>query len=676
MYFNMALENVKRSFKEYWIYFITLTIGVCIFYSFNALDVQEAISQIGKNENTIILSFFKAIKMSSFTVALGLGFMMIYINSYIFRSRTKEFATYMTLGMGSVDISKVLLIETSVVAAISLVVGIGVGFLTSQGIGFMVVRGLGIDKFIIAISPKGVVTTIRYFLVLHIFNGLYSLIKLRKMNIAEGVKGKSEGKEIILKGALVYVIELITALLLIGFCYGVMFGRLGGGFNVLALMMNHIRGFYEEPGLILAVLAGITGTMLFFHGLSCLVYIWLNRFSLSGIRLFSLSQISRRVGTNVIGISIVCVMMVIAITALSFGVTYKVAIDKEFNNGFPYDASIELTGYREFANSPEEYINNIGYKFGADEEVLYLSEYSVVNDKFINKEMAIKDVFPASIDHGIIGFIKLSDYNNVREFNGKNQVKIKGNEILVYTRDKGSIENFNMLISANKPLTILGKDFNIKELKNENIGYINDYINGRGSTTIIIDDSNSSMLVEMRGILNVNYSSRNEERAKKLVNYITCNMKIPSSGHCGVGTVVKNEIYKERISIQIDFIYNCVFIGLVFLMGSMTILAMHLIVNTEENISSYRTLKKLGAGNNSIYRGLLLQIGAYFLVPLILAYSHSIVAMEILKVNLFEYNLKIFLSSVPIVFIVVFIIYGLYFIATYIVCKNIVKKNI
>lgn len=40
---KLALNNVKKSMKNYLIYFITLTFGVTILYTFNSLDNDIAI---------------------------------------------------------------------------------------------------------------------------------------------------------------------------------------------------------------------------------------------------------------------------------------------------------------------------------------------------------------------------------------------------------------------------------------------------------------------------------------------------------------------------------------------------------------------------------------------------------------------------------------------------------
>ena len=42
MFSKLALRNVRRSFRDYGVYLLTLTFGVCLFYTFNSIDGQGA----------------------------------------------------------------------------------------------------------------------------------------------------------------------------------------------------------------------------------------------------------------------------------------------------------------------------------------------------------------------------------------------------------------------------------------------------------------------------------------------------------------------------------------------------------------------------------------------------------------------------------------------------------
>ena len=46
MYSKIAFKNVKKSFKDYTIYFFTLMLAVCIFYTFNSIESQKAIISV------------------------------------------------------------------------------------------------------------------------------------------------------------------------------------------------------------------------------------------------------------------------------------------------------------------------------------------------------------------------------------------------------------------------------------------------------------------------------------------------------------------------------------------------------------------------------------------------------------------------------------------------------
>ena len=42
MLFKISLRNIKKSMKDYAVYFFTLIVGVSVFYIFNAIETQSA----------------------------------------------------------------------------------------------------------------------------------------------------------------------------------------------------------------------------------------------------------------------------------------------------------------------------------------------------------------------------------------------------------------------------------------------------------------------------------------------------------------------------------------------------------------------------------------------------------------------------------------------------------
>lgn len=105
----MSVKNIRKSIKDYTIYFLTLILGVAIFYMFNSLDSQEAMLVVNSSTRQIVKLMVGMINYVSVFVAVILGFLIVYANNFLIKRRKREFGLYMTLGMGKRQISGILL---------------------------------------------------------------------------------------------------------------------------------------------------------------------------------------------------------------------------------------------------------------------------------------------------------------------------------------------------------------------------------------------------------------------------------------------------------------------------------------------------------------------------------------------------------------------------------------
>ena len=140
MLFKLSIKNMKKSFKDYAIYFITLVLGVAIFYMFNSLDSQQAMLQVSQSQRDIITMMIRMLEFVSVFVAVILGLLIVYANNFLINRRKKEFGIYMTLGMGKRQISKIILFETILVGILSLIAGIVIGIFASQFMSVLVAK--------------------------------------------------------------------------------------------------------------------------------------------------------------------------------------------------------------------------------------------------------------------------------------------------------------------------------------------------------------------------------------------------------------------------------------------------------------------------------------------------------------------------------------------------------
>ena len=82
MLFKLSINNMKKSFKDYGIYFLTLVLGVAIFYMFNSLDSQQAMLQVSQSTKEIIKLMIDLLGMVSVFVAVILGLLLVYANKF------------------------------------------------------------------------------------------------------------------------------------------------------------------------------------------------------------------------------------------------------------------------------------------------------------------------------------------------------------------------------------------------------------------------------------------------------------------------------------------------------------------------------------------------------------------------------------------------------------------
>ena len=176
MYSKIAINNVKRSFKDYAIYFLTISFAVCIFYSFNSIESQKALLDINKNQAEYISLITTLISYVSVFVSFVLGGLILYANNFLIKKRKKELGIYMTLGMSKRKISKILLSETLIVGVLSLLSGLLLGLGVSQGLSLFTAKlfEVGMSEFKFVVSGSAILKTVLYFAlifgVLMIFN--------------------------------------------------------------------------------------------------------------------------------------------------------------------------------------------------------------------------------------------------------------------------------------------------------------------------------------------------------------------------------------------------------------------------------------------------------------------------------------------------------------------------
>lgn len=187
MYFKLAFGNIKKSYKDYTIYFLTLILAVCIFYSFNSIDSQKALFDIKSSNANYIEKLTVTMSYFSMFVSVILGSLILYANNFLIKKRKKELGIYMTLGMGKRKISKILVTETSMVGAISLVAGIILGIAASQVLSTLILKlfDVSMNEYRFTVSINAIGKTILYFGIMFLLVMIFNVFVVSKYKIID-----------------------------------------------------------------------------------------------------------------------------------------------------------------------------------------------------------------------------------------------------------------------------------------------------------------------------------------------------------------------------------------------------------------------------------------------------------------------------------------------------------
>ena len=198
MLFKLSLKNLKKSIKDYAIYFFTLILGVSIFYIFNSMETQTVFLNVTSSTREIIQMMITMLSGVSVFVSFILGFLIIYANQFLMKRRKKEFAIYMTLGMSKQKISQVLLIETLFIGTISLAVGLFLGVGLSQLMSVFVANLFEADltEFTFIFSKEAKIKTLVYFGIMYLLVIIFYTISVGRCKLIDLLQANKKTEKI------------------------------------------------------------------------------------------------------------------------------------------------------------------------------------------------------------------------------------------------------------------------------------------------------------------------------------------------------------------------------------------------------------------------------------------------------------------------------------------------
>ena len=663
MYSKIAFKNVKKSFKDYTIYFFTLMLAVCIFYTFNSVESQKAMSEITSSGESYVDILSKVISYVSVFIAFILGSLILYANNFLVKKRNKELGIYMTLGMSKNKISKILILETIIVGILSLISGLILGLIFSQGLSILVVKlfGLKMSTYSFVISGKAMIKTVLYFGIIFLLVMIFNSFVISKYKIIDLLTVGRKTEEVKFKSNIVYLITFILCVVSLGIAYKL----------VLEVGLIGIQDIKFTT----SILLGVLGTFLFFFSLSGFILYIVKKnkkIYFKGLNIFIVKQINSKVNTNFISMSVICLMLFMTIGMLSTGFSFKNAIESGLKDSTPYDASANLyIDEGEKANDIQKSLEYIGVKFNKEDKVVYYDLYT--DNKTISEALNLN----ANM-RSLMNYMKLSDYNKIRALDNQNAIELNKDEVLITSNYANTLEAIQNYVKNNDSIKIENKSYKIKDKKviEENL---KTYFMKNNMITVIVNDDVCDNMALISSNVNVNFVGEGKEKRESDFTNKIYSYKTADTNYDKIGFVLgasRTDIYESNKGITTIVLFIGIYIGIVFLISSMAVLALQQLSEASDSIDRYKSLKRLGASEKDINKTIFIQTLVYFSLPVILAFIHSVIGIKVANDFVSVYNKPDIMGSSLITAGIFMIVYIIYFYITYSGYKNIVKNKI
>lgn len=660
MLFKLSIKNIKKSFKDYAIYFLTLVLGVAIFYVFNALDSQEAMLQLTETEKEIISLMNEFLSGVSILVAVILGFLIIYASRFLVKRRKKEFGIYLTLGMGKRQVSKILLMETLIIGFISLAVGLGLGIIASQFMSIVVAKLFEADmsRFEFVFSQTAMLKTVMYYAIIYLIVMIFNVFAVTKYKLIDLLNAAKKGEKIKTRNLTISLILFIISVGILGFAYYLATQRL----DSLDLFG-------------LSILLGIIGTFLLFFSMSGFILKLVQsnkRLYLKGLNIFTLRQINSKVNTTVFSMSIICLLLFFTITIFSSAWSINVSLKNDLVYGTPAD--IVIASYAEETKDVKmDILDKVGYSTdnfsGYARGNTYGFESVTVGSLLTPILDDVLKSYPYLMVDSYLPVMKISDYNKFASFYGRDTYSLNDDEFILVADYPQMIEYENMALEKGVTIKIGDKEYHNKydECKE---GLLQMSGNKTNTGIVVVPDNvDISSNETIRSYLAANYKGDKNKAEENLREYMD---EINSNGAVAD---TKLDIYTASTGLRAIMIFIGLYLGVIFLISSAAILALKELSDSSDNKEKYQMLRRIGVDDKKLNKALFTQIFIFFMFPLVIAIIHSIFGIMCANTIMESMSVTSNMTSILTTALLIVVIYGGYFIVTYTTSKRIINEK-
>lgn len=655
---KLAVRNTKRSIKDYLIYLITITISFSLIFAFNLVASSDEVIELSTGMDTFkyILAFINVV------IIFVICFLINYTTKFMFEKRSKELGTYMLLGIKKKEIARLLVIENVLLGVFAFILAIPLGFIFSQFVSLVIVNLLGIPEVIfISGNLVSVGLLAIYFLAIYILVLLNLLRRVRKMTVHDFLYfDKQNEKKMFCSNKKRNIIFIVSVIL-----------------GVASLFIWASRWTMEKSGeqeTLTYLIISLSMLIISMYGISATcadmllsVLLKNKKIKYQKDNLFVTRTFASKARTMSFTFGTLSMLILLSLLCLNFSSINKGVYKTSIELTAPFD--VHVFDWTQPFDNFEEYIDVVDEDYTINKTIKY--------DVYKEPKHQMQNYYDVQFyDYDPV--IKLSDYNEILKLRNRDTIELNNDEYFLVTSSELLYKVENNEDIKNIQLTS-GKELNLKGIDTKSYWY---QLDNTGRFAVVVPDEYVQGLevYEQHLIIDTveETAAKLEEKIRKDMEHQLVRIDEDGARHQEYYRVsVRGSAIEEQNTMTAMIASICLYIAFILISAVGTVLAIQSLSDSTKYKYRYQTLQRLGVNDNSLFKTIRKQLLILFGVPVV----YSIVASFCM---LFSVNnvYQIYLESkfsYLLYFVgglaIFFLIYGLYWITTYIGFKRNINEE-
>ena len=647
LYLKLSLDGIRKNYRLYIPYILTGTLVIMMFYVLLYLSSSKSLWSMPA------ATFLAAVlPLGIVVIAVFSVLFLFYTNSFLIKTRAREFGLYNILGMNRHNLSILLFFENAIVFIVALLSGLMFGVAFSK-MGELILFKLAEAEadYSLNISYFSLIITALCYLAIYALLFLNSLIKVAKLKPIELLNSSKQGEKRP-KGNIILALLGLIILLMAYF-----------------LAVYYSGSFTAVFTFFIAVILVIIATyLLFIAGSVTLCGILKNNKSYyyKSNHFISISSLAYRMKRNGAGLASICILLTMILVMISSTSSLYFALDDSINKRYPGDINYTLF-YRNYDYMIED--NQLVYTDNLVCEnistIKYLesggcfTEYGMNNAPVQGYEDA-----STALDIGYLYTISLDEYNRL-----SNQIiTLQDDECLLYTnsRIRYSYETFK---------TAYSKEYRVKN-------YVDEFINNHAiydyempCMILIVSDlegfyKDNNIITEQGNVVYCKSSTDFDviEDFDETLENLRQNLSVIS----------EEKVYNRYItslpdqrSNMLGLFSSMLFLGImlsfVFILATVLIIYYKQTSEGYEDSERFAIMRKVGLEDGQIRKSINSQMLTVFFCPLIMAGIHLCFAFPFVwsMLNMFGFsNLRLMIIVTAVCYVACAVLYVIIYLFT------------